>query len=312
MALVSEVELENEADSMNQTLKPSQHGEDSDVVTRDHLSGISSSLRSEQNDPMDIFDTPPSRAGLGKKKAPKSAKRVDPPDDIFSPPNSQPSASDGVVPTMEGSTDSEITFKTPVVRKSVPGGVAGVKVPQCDGASSGPPTPGIPSSGEFDIQTEIEKLQASPAVTQKGLATSTPIASRCSSNMEVDVTPIHKPTSQTDPNPKRVHPDLNDPQPNTSDQENVVPLKRKRKRFSYPTSSQIERSCPKKVFNKSPLTNSKPVPNTEQEKSRAGEVSENGAVPKLSKEAAGRSSALGSLRWKFTSGVCFVSELSEK
>ena len=90
-------------------------------------------------------------------------------------------------------------------------------------------------------------------------ATSTPMASNCDMDLDVDITPIGKTCHDTPVRWQKVvsSKDAEVPTDNVSpvqiaDETKIksgLGLRRKAKRFSYPSSSQIRETCPKKVFN---------------------------------------------------------------
>ena len=123
---------------------------------------------------------------------------------------------------------------------------------------------GVPCSTGFEIcDNGDDNLTHMLPLTSGGkpiaTATSTPIASNCDKDLEVGITPIGKMNHDTPVRWKKVvsSKDAEIPSDNVSVVQSAdetrtksgLSLRRKAKRFSYPSSSQIRDTCPKKVFN---------------------------------------------------------------
>ena len=124
---------------------------------------------------------------------------------------------------------------------------------------------GDPSSTGFEICDKgNDNLTHMLPLTSGGkpivTATSTPTASNCDMDLDVDITPIGKTSHDVTPvrwknvlssKDKEIPTDKESPV-QIADETRIksgLGLRRKAKRFSYPSSSQIRETCPKKVFN---------------------------------------------------------------
>ena len=262
----------------------------------------SSQLSQSSDDMLGFINTPPSRVKLMKKSAPKvkRVKQMHESQDLYFLSPSQNSQGMGVSEKPEGSdkdesADTEVTFKTPLTKEHVgkspvklespidlfsqispPTLQAACKAAECANVQYQPSRnecttqegEGDPCSTGFEIcdNGDDNLLRALPLPSggqPLATATSTPIASNCDKDLDVDITPIGKMNHNTN-TPVRWKkvvstkdaeiPSYKIPSDNvqSADETRVklgFGLRRKAKRFSYPSSSQIRETCPKKVFN---------------------------------------------------------------
>ena len=114
----------------------------------------------------------------------------------------------------------------------------------------------ITSSLGFEIQDKCNSdLNETSPIVLKEVATSTPVVQSCDKDFDVDITPIGKNCNNT---PIRWRKDISSMDTDTTVSKMKIgsgfALRRRAKRFSYPSSSQIRDTCPEKVFNFQPTS----------------------------------------------------------
>ena len=305
-----------------------------------NLSLSKTSQRSSDScdDMLSFVNTPPSRSNLGKKLPPKGVKRMNgggtvEGDLLNSPASSQNSSGNGTISkrkrhkcsNRDESTDNEVTFKTPLSKE--PAGKVLVQKDlesptdlfsqisptslqaACQAAEFASLEESHPGLNSKFLEEKPKSIASSTGFEIEGkIATSTPVAKNSDKNFEVDITPIRW---------------KKDTPTNTESYKQNVPLvvsdvkrgsglaiRRKAKRFSYPSSSQIRETCPKKIFNfqttcdKQTAENKKNVTDLSSEsviaKMSKNDVSDNVANNVRSSDKSNRSSEATSVKpfWK--------------
>ncbi len=214
---------------------------------------------SQCSDICDILKTPPSWSGLANRAAPRGVKkRKAPNDDLLSSllrdsPGCVLSPLSRFITDNTACPDSEITFKTPVVKG--PGTTERFLV-------DSPPSEAHASNLDAELLENCDEAMEDPTTIHQPvhetemLRTSTPLVMKRISDLEIDVTPIRK-SSRVSPAPSREFPETPSDSVDTPviatemDENTEVPFLRRRKgkRFSYPTSSQIKNTYPERLNN---------------------------------------------------------------
>ena len=322
-----------------------------------------SQLSQSTDEMLGFITTPPSSSRTTKKSAPKvtRVKKLNVPEDhLFLSPtrDSDTSRNLQVMPNknvndsnMDGSSDPEITFKTPIAKEPArksptvdlespidlfsqifPSTLqAACKVAEhfsaqedkCSQNENGTREyRNSSSSTGFEIQGDDKVLHMSPVTGSMApidTATSTPIASNRDKSFDIEITPIGKDKYGT---PVRWKEDVASncngvpnctPSPSNTAQtlkiKSGLALRRKSKRFSYPSSSQIKETCPRKVFNFQPRND---IEIAKEKVTKIEETLANSAETELIDDAASKQSKKGSNTvstkpyWKrYTSGTFY-------